>query len=104
MDMETILNLLNSIHPLSDPCKQNLISVLKTREVKREEHLLKAGRVCRDIWFIEKGLLRCYYSENKNQASSWFMMEGDVVTAVDSFYEQTISYEYIEALEDSLLY
>jgi CRP/FNR family transcriptional regulator, anaerobic regulatory protein len=66
--------------------------------------ILKAGHICQHIYFIERGLLRCFYLNNDQEVCSWFMKEGDVIASVESFFEQKESYEYIQALEDSTLH
>jgi CRP/FNR family transcriptional regulator, anaerobic regulatory protein len=78
--------------------------VVKIREIGRRELLLKAGQVDREIYFIRKGLLRCYYLKDEKEVSSWFMKEGDTIVSIESFYDQVESYENIQALEDSELY
>lgn len=102
--METLFYLLNSIYPLSEPLKQYLALNLETTEVRRKDILLKAGHVCRNIYFIESGLLRCYYMQGEHEVCSWFMKEGDVIASVESFFDQKESYEFIQALEDSTLH
>jgi len=102
--METLFYLLNSIYPLSEPLKQYLAVNLETTEVRRKDILLKAGHVCRNIYFIESGLLRCYYMQGEHEVCSWFMKEGDVIASVESFFDQKESYESIQALEDSTLH
>jgi CRP/FNR family transcriptional regulator, anaerobic regulatory protein len=102
--MEEVIKYLNAIHPLSDELKMYLASVIKERLIPRKEYLLKAGHVCRNICFISKGLLRCFYLQNSQEVSSWFMMEGDVIISVESFFQQAKSKESIQALEDCLLY
>jgi CRP/FNR family transcriptional regulator, anaerobic regulatory protein len=102
--METLFYLLNSIYPLSAPLKEYLEANLETREIGRKEILLKAGHICRNIYFIESGLLRCYYMQGEHEVCSWFMKEGDVIASVESFFDQKESYESIQALEDSILH
>lgn len=102
--MEAVLNALNAIHPLSAELVEHLSLILKSRELKRKELLLKAGHICRNIYFIEKGLLRCYYMQGLQEVCSWFMKEGDVIAAVGSFFDQQESYESIQALEDARLH
>lgn len=65
--------------------------------------LLKAGHICRNIYFIDQGLLRCFYMQNGQEVCSWFMKEGDVIISVESFFDQRESYESIQALEDTAL-
>jgi len=98
--MENILAFLNSIHALSDGCRQMLCEHLIRRELSKKAYLLKAGHVCRSICFIKQGLLRCFYIKEDQEVCSWFMMEGDVITSVESFFYQKESYESIQAIED----
>lgn len=102
--METVIKVLEGVHSLSDEVKEYLKAHLRCKEIKRKELLLKAGHVCRNIYFIEKGLLRCYYLQGEQEVSSWFMKEGDVIASVNSFFEQKESYESIQALEDGVLH
>lgn len=102
--METLFFLLNAIHPLSPELKQSLLLTLKAKEVRKKDFLLKAGHVCRNIYFIERGLMRCFYLQATQEVCSWFMKEGDVIVSVESFFEQKESYESIQALEDCVVH
>src|SRR5690606_13653413 len=66
--------------------------------------LLKAGHICREIHFVDKGMLRCFYQNGEMDVSSWFMKDGDVIVSVESFFQRKESYEWIQALEDCFLY
>lgn len=103
MIMEELLHYLNAIYPLSNALQHHLASILKTKNIPRKGILLKAGHVCRSIYFIEKGMLRCFYVNNGNEVCSWFMNEGNLIVSVESFFMQKESYESIQALEDSTL-
>ena len=102
--MESIFDWLHSICPLSAGLEAYLLRALKYRKLKRKEFLLKAGMVDRYIFVIRSGLLRAFYENGETEVSSCFMKEGDVIVSVESFYDQTKSYESIQALEDSELY
>lgn len=95
---------LESIYPLTDGLKHHLSTVLKEKTLPKKSYLLKAGHVSRNICFIARGLLRCFYVQDNHEVCSWFMKEGDVIVSVESFFTQKESYESIQALEDSLLY
>jgi CRP/FNR family transcriptional regulator, anaerobic regulatory protein len=99
-----LLDYLNSIYPLSAGLREHLRSIIKYRELPRNGFLLRKGQVNRDIHFIMKGLLRCYYHHEDKEVSSWFMKERDTIVSIDSFYNQVPSYEYIQALEDSEMF
>lgn len=107
--MEKVLSFLNQIataegHPLSPACLAYLRSVIKTKTVKAGEHLLLGEQVCEDLYFIVSGLLKCYYILHGKPVCDWFFGEGETVVAVDSFYDQIPSQDFIQALEDCLLF
>ncbi len=102
--MEKLLTYLNSICPLSPELMGYLAENLKTKNLQKKDFLLKIGHVSKEICFISKGLLRCYYLLDDKEVSSWFMKEGDVIISVASFFNQTESYEAIQVLEECLLY
>lgn len=102
--MEALIRMLHSVHPMSEGLVEWLSLQVKTKELGRKELLLKAGHVCRHIYFIQSGLLRCFYDKGNTEVCTWFMKEGDLIVSIESFYKQTTSYESIQALEDCLLY
>lgn len=102
--MERLIYYLESIYPLSDGLKKYLLDHLKVRQLSKKQYLLRAGHVSRYIYFIETGLLKCFYMSNNIEVCSWFMKEGDVIISVESFFTQKPSYEAIQAIEDCELY
>lgn len=99
--MINIFQYLESIHPLPEGLPEHLERVLKKKTLSRREYLLRAGQVCRSIYFIEKGLLRCYAVQGTTEVCSWFMKEGDICISVESFFRQQYSHENIQALENA---
>lgn len=102
--MEQLLQYLNSIHPLSPSLIEYLTINLKTKNLQKKDFLLKKGHISKDICFIHSGLLRCFYLIDEKEVCSWFMKEGDVIISVESFFNQTESYEAIQALDDCILH
>lgn len=102
--MKRLLELLNSIQSLSPFLINRLSSILTKTTLPKGGFLLESGEISHRIYFIEKGLLRCFYKEERIEVSSWFMKEGDVIVSVESFFQQTPSYENIQALEECELY
>ncbi|MEO7049632.1 MAG: cyclic nucleotide-binding domain-containing protein, partial [Ferruginibacter sp.] len=101
--MKELLTFLNSIYPLSQNAIDYLNDNLKQIEVSKKKFILKQGRVCYNIYFVNQGFLRCFYNKNGKEINSWFMKEGDVIFSVESFINQTPSYENIQTIEDSVL-
>src|ERR1700726_105605 len=108
--MEELLSFLNEISsaegwPLSAGCLEYLRKTIKRRSVKQKENLLEPGQVCKNLYFIKKGLLKCYYMHGKKEVSDWFFGESETVVSIDSFYDQVPGKDFIQALEDcELLY
>ena len=101
--MESLFALLMSIYPLSEELINYLRANLEIKELKKGDYLLKKGRVCTHIYFIESGLLRCFYKKNGAEATSWLMTEGNVIVSVSSFFNQKESRESIRAMEATVL-
>lgn len=107
--MEKLLSFLNSIAtaegwPLSYEFLSFLPTIIKKKSIKDEAYLLRAGEVCQNLYFIQKGLLKCYYILHEREVSDWFFGEGETVVSIDSFYDQVPSLDFIQALEDSDLF
>jgi CRP-like cAMP-binding protein len=101
--MTTLQAFLASIEPLPDGLAARLQDIVREKTLVRREHLIRAGKICRNIYFIREGLLRCYYFNGSKEVSSWFLKEGDICIDVESFFEQRFGDENIQALEDSVL-
>lgn len=102
--MEQLFLFLDKVWPLPGALKEHLVRALRTKVFRRKEFLLKAGHVSRNIYFIERGLVRCFYHVAQKDISAWFMKEGDVVVSIHSFFLQTASAENIQALEETTVH
>src|SRR6185437_586404 len=107
--MEEVLSFLNKIaeaegHPLSPACLAYLRKTVKIRTVGKDGHLLTEGQVCDSLYFIVSGLLKCYYMLHGKEVCGWFFGETETVVAVDSFCDQRPSKDFIQALEDCVLF
>lgn len=102
--MNELFQYLNSIFPMSLELSEYLSRTLKSKKFARKEYLLVVGHVSKEIFFIESGLVRCFYDLHDKEVCSWFMKEGDVIISVESFFKQISSYENIQALEDTCTY
>ena len=104
LSLEDLITYLCSLHPLSLPeaLKERLRRIVKVKTIKKKEHLLSAGETCRHIYFIKRGLLRCYFYDEKDEdVTSWIFGEKKAVVGVLSFYTQKPGFEYIHALEET---
>lgn len=101
--MDVLFKYLESVGPLSPGLRECLTLTVKTRTLRKKDFLLRAGRICDHVYFIEKGLVRCFYTEEDKQVSYLFVKDEDVIIA-DGFCEQIPSRAGIQAIENSSVY
>jgi len=83
--------------------KVNLCSIqYEIKKVGKHEMLLQEGEVCRNTFFVEKGLLRMYsIDKNGKEHVIQFAPENWLIGDRSSLYFNEKSRYYIEAVEDS---
>ena len=79
---------------------EKLVGLMFTKKVKKKEYLVREGEVCKEIFYVQKGLLRVYIINDGKEVNTWFVKEGDFITSISSFHKQRPSEHYIDALED----
>ena len=80
------------------------ISLLKVRELKKRQFLLKAGEVSKHENFVTEGLLRAYTIDaDGDEHIAMFAIEDWWISDLYSFLTQTPATQHIDALEDSII-
>lgn len=79
------------------------MEITETISLKKKEFLLRQGKVCTFIGFVEKGTLRSYIEKEGEDFISDFYVDGDFTTSYRSFLTNEPSVGSIQALEDSLV-
>jgi CRP-like cAMP-binding protein len=102
--MQEIIGRLDLIYPLTDPFRIYLHDVVHAKTINKKEFLLKPGRICNRLYFIEKGLFRVYYLSYEKEVSSDFLKEGEFIFSATSLLNQANAADYIIALEDSVVH
>lgn len=102
--MQQLIHTISERTKLSEEAKQAIISVFRPMEVTKGDVILREGRVADRLYFVDTGVLHNYYLTDDRQVTSWFYVENQFNTAWSSFYTQSPSFEYVECLEDGLLY
>ncbi|WP_221887760.1 Crp/Fnr family transcriptional regulator [Chitinophaga polysaccharea] len=88
---------------LDDGELSTVLSCFHTVEVPKNKLLLEKGVVADRIFFINKGCLRLYYSNDNNVATRFMAFEHTFLTSIVSFISREPSSEYIQAVEASEL-
>ncbi|TAD86574.1 MAG: Crp/Fnr family transcriptional regulator [Bacteroidetes bacterium] len=101
----TLWQLLNSRpQPLCNNATEYLAQHLMHKALPAKTILQKTGQVATHIYFIETGLLHATQLINGKAQTIWFMQQGQVAIAIESFFTQQPAYHTIEAIEPCELY
>lgn len=84
--------------------EQILLDKMERIDVSKNTLVISADKVEKYVYFIEKGIARAYCNTEKGEQTIWFGEEGTIMVSFMSTFKNTPGYEYIEMLEDSILY
>ena len=90
--------------PMTPRGVEVLGSILVPLKFQKGETILEEGKVCRALYFVDKGMVRQYYYKNKKDVTEHFSFEGRIVFCIESFLKQEPSRLIVEALENTWLY
>ncbi len=102
--MQHLLSHINQYHPLSQAAQEALQECFEKVFFKKNDYLLREGKVCRHLYFLEKGALRGFYNLDGKEITHWFGFENDFVTSFHSFITGEPAVENIQLLEACTLW
>ncbi|MEM6318157.1 MAG: Crp/Fnr family transcriptional regulator [Bacteroidota bacterium] len=79
---------------------QDLERVYRIKQLKKGDFLVSAGKVCREMNFLNTGNCRTYNLRDGKEITTNFFFAGSLVSDYSSFVQQIPSLEYIQALTD----
>jgi len=94
-----IIQQLKNIYPIGDDALGDFMTSLSQKKFLKHTIIQKAGKVAKELYFIESGVVRHFYTNEDKEVTTWFSQEGEFV-ANSSFFMQQQGYENIESLED----
>lgn len=83
--------------------KQIIESYFSVRQLPKKFTLIKTGKIARELYFINKGLLRLYYTKETEDITAFIFREHLFASSYDSFLRQAPSIQGLDTLEDSEL-
>ncbi len=100
-----IQTFIQGIYQLPDEVIQNFKKHLQRQDLPKGYFLHREGQICENFWIIESGLVRHFWvDENGKEKNIWFAAENSITTDTTSFFNQTISHENIQLIEDSIVF
>lgn len=89
--------------PTSDKISQLLVS-FRPYLIPKGRILVGQGQVSSALYFLERGVMRTYYTRGSEDITSLLVADGGVVCIAASFFGQAPSEETLETLEDCVVY
>jgi CRP-like cAMP-binding protein len=81
-----------------------LESILVPLKYAKGEMILAEGSICRNIYYVEKGMVRQFYFKNDKQLTEHIAVEGNIVMCIESLFREEPTHLQIEALEQTIVY
>ncbi|UKB84866.1 Crp/Fnr family transcriptional regulator [Chryseobacterium sp. MEBOG06] len=100
-------NLISKIKSLSNFSQSDVdlfTGSLEERCIKKGEHILEEGQICRHLFYIQTGLMMVYKNNDGIEIPYCFMAENEWIGLMKSFNEKIPSDKAIKALEDTKLF
>lgn len=97
-----LLDYLQLFRPLPEEDKTLLLEAFEKRTFKEGDTLFRGGQVCREMFFVNKGVLRILASNAKGQdVTHYFLGENQFCTILQSFNNGVMAEETIQAACDA---
>lgn len=81
-----------------------LEGILEPVKYGKGEMILTEGEVCRGISYIEKGLVRQFYTKNGKEVTEHLGVDHTIFMCIESLFKEEPSRLQVEALEATLVY
>lgn len=83
---------------------ESLARLLQPIKIAKGEMLMNEGEVCKNMYYVHRGMVRQFYYKNGKDVTEHFSFEGRICFCIESFLKQEPSKLMVEALESSLVY
>lgn len=104
MTMDKLINYLLEFGQLNQPQIDLVKRKTKILELKKDEYFSEAGKIPRQVAFIEEGILRvCYYNSKGDEITKYFVDENNFAVDINSFNQKIPSSEYVQAVTNCTL-
>lgn len=90
--------------PMSRLSMHALADILDRRKFKKGELIVPEGQVCREMFFVEKGLVRQYYYKNGKELTEHIGYEFSTIICIESYFKLVPTQLTVEALEPTIVW
>jgi CRP-like cAMP-binding protein len=102
--LEKLFDYFKNSFPFNSREREEIAPLFTERKIKRRQIIVQPGDVCRHFTYVVSGCFRLYAADQDGKEHNiQFTIENDWTTDLASFYDQTPSLLYIEAIEPSVI-
>ncbi len=81
-----------------------LESILVPMKFQKGEVILKEGDVCKNIYWVVKGLVRQFYIKNGKELTEYMAVENTICMSIESLFKEQPSHQQIHAIEPTIIF
>ncbi|MBD1392944.1 Crp/Fnr family transcriptional regulator [Mucilaginibacter glaciei] len=101
--MKNLSNFIRSKIAIRDSDLETILASFKTKQVKKNQLILKRGQIAYQYFYINSGALRFFFGEFDEQLTAWVVFHDEFFTEISSLNPQKPTRFNIEAIEDTEL-
>lgn len=102
--MTELIDIIKSFQELDLETEEAIRKYFRIETFKKNEFIVREGKVCTKIYFIRSGSIRRFCLENGIEVTRWIYTNNQFVTSLSSFFEQKPSFENLQTCEDTVVY
>jgi len=99
--MQKLRARLHKAHPVSDEIWAAVEQTLQVVHLKKGDFLLKAGDICKHLYYLKSGLIRMYYLKEGEEHIRQFFFEDGLTTDLVSALSKAPSRLHFDAIEST---
>lgn len=81
-----------------------LESILEPMRFAKGKMILETGQVCRNIYYIDRGLIRQFYFKNGKEVTEHIGVDHSIFMCIESLFREEPTKLQVEALEPTIIY
>lgn len=101
--MSDFIKILHTLSALDQCAIDDLKAAISPKSYKKGELILQEGAVCRQLYFLDEGLVKLFFHKEGKEFIMRFFAEKSIFTGLDSYIKQTKSSLSMQALEPTLV-
>src|ERR1700744_5806892 len=95
---------LNGIEKMPAELWEFIKKNLRRKVGSKWEFVLTEGEICRNVYFLDKGLVRIFIYTDDGEKTIWVLKENDIFISIISYFDQVPATDNIQFLENSVVY